>query len=163
MTRPRTSWSWPVLLAALLTACATLGAPSVAPRITLVGLRPVDFQLLEQRYRAKLRIQNPNEVPLRIRGLDFKLSVNGKHFADGVSHRALDVPAYGEALLRVDVSSSLARLFEQLRRLGNAGAPRWAYVISGRVAIEGMPVKLRFERKGVVDLSMPETPRGQAI
>ena len=152
-----------MVLATLLSACATLGVPTEAPRITLVGLRPVDFQLLEQRYRAKLRIQNPNDATLRIRGLDFKLSVNGKHFADGVSDQALDVPAYGEALLRINVSSSLARLFAQMRGLGDAHGPRWANVISGRVAIEGVPAKLPFERRGVIDLSAPDEPPGQSI
>jgi len=155
--------SWLAALAVVLAGCATLAVPTEAPRITLVGLRPLDIQLLEQRYRVRLRIQNPNDAPLRIRGMDFKLVVNGKRFADGVSDTALDVPAYGEALLRVDVSSSLARLFEQLRGLGNARAPRWDYVISGRVAIEGAPLELPFERKGKLDLSAPDQAPGRNI
>jgi len=151
------------VLTALLAACATLGVPGEAPRITLIGLRPLDIQILEQRYRVRLRIQNPNDAPLRIRGMDFKLRVNGKRFADGVSNRVLEVPAFGEALLAVDVSSSLVRLFEQLRGLGDGAAPRWDYVISGRLAIEGVPAKLPFERKGTLDLSVPDKARGQSI
>ena len=137
------------LILAAVSACATMRY-SESPRVHLVALRPLDIQLFEQRYRVRLRVQNPNPAELPIRGVDFELAVNGRAFASGVSAEPITVPAFGEAVLEVDVASSLVRLIEQFRTLGRSQSLN--YLVTGTIAVDGLPGRLPFRREGVLDL-----------
>ena len=75
--------------------CASVGTSVDTPYITLAGVWLVDVNLLEQRYRMRLRIQNPNPFSLNIDGLDYRVEINDKEFARGVSNQAFSVPRYG--------------------------------------------------------------------
>lgn len=69
----------------LLNACATLMQQFDPPYGNLAGLELKELGLLEQRYLLKLRVQNPNSVPLPIAGMNYDLAINNKKFARGVS------------------------------------------------------------------------------
>jgi LEA14-like dessication related protein len=133
------------LLGAVLGGCATLAGLSEAPRVRLVSITPVDFQLFEQRFLVTLQVQNPNARDITIRGLDYEIAVNDKPFAQGVSGKPLTVPAYGESTAEVEVVSTLARVLEQLQELGYRGKPSLDYAISGHVSIDGIPIPVPFE------------------
>ena len=140
--------------------CAGLIGLEKSPRVSLVNIKPVQIQLLEQRYLATLRIQNPNPVALPIEGLDYSISINGADFADGVSNDGVTVPAYGEATLEVNVTSTLVSLIDQLRRFEESG-DTLRYGITGTLGITGIPGGLSFEHDGEIDLR-PE-PAGRAV
>lgn len=146
----------PLLIGLLfLSGCASMLTRTEPPRVHLVGMQLQQAELFEQRYRLRLRIQNPNDFALNIRGLDFRVEINGERFADGVSNRSLEVPAYGEALAEVDVSSSLWSLARQLRDVGEAGLERMEYRLHGRVALTGHAIPVTFESVGNLGLLNP--------
>ena len=121
--------------AVLLTACASLRPAVQTPRLGLTDLEVVDFGLFEQRYRLQLRVQNPNPYALHIRGLDYTLHINEREFARGVSNQSLKVPAFSEALVEIDLVSSLAGVVAQLDELSSKRGDRLPYRLSGRVTI----------------------------
>lgn len=133
------------LIGAMLSGCATMAGISEAPRVRLVSITPVDFQLFEQRFLLTLQVQNPNARDITIRGFDYAIAVNDKPFAQGVSGKPLSVPAYGESTAEVEVVSTLERLLEQLQELGYRGKPSLDYAISGHVNIDGIPLPVPFE------------------
>jgi len=137
-----------------LTACSTLPGRPESPRVNLVGLQLVSVELFEQRYQVRLRVKNPNAFELPIRGLDFRLEINGEAFADGVSNQSVNVPAYGERVISLEVSSSLLQVFRQLQSLENNPSPGFAYRIRGSVAIGASGRRLPFDYAG--DMTMPE-------
>lgn len=141
------------LLGALLTGCATMTGLSEAPRVSLVSIVPVDFQLFEQRFAVTLQVQNPNAKDITIRGLDYAIEINGMLFAQGVSGKPITIPAYGENTAVVEVVSTLQRVMEQLQALGNRAKPSIDYGISGHVSIDGIPVPVPFEYRDT--LTMP--------
>ena len=143
-----------ILLLFMLGACAVMPGQSTPPRVDLVGLQVVSLDMFEQRYRVRLRIQNPNDIDLPVNGLDFSIDLNGRRFASGVSGEAIVVPRYGEAVLNVNVSSNVFRVFEQLRAIGSGKAERFSYRISGNISVANRFFKLPFEREGEVDLRM---------
>jgi LEA14-like dessication related protein len=148
----------PALTAAallLLTACSSLPVKTQSPRVTLIGLSLLSVDLLEQRYQVRLRIKNPNAFELPVRGMDFNLELNGKTFADGVSSQALDVPAYGESVVALEVSSSLLQVFRQLQSLDESASPGIRYRIEGSVALNNYR-RLPFEYSG--EIRAPESP-----
>ncbi len=134
-----------VLLAMLLTACAGLMTRPEAPRISLIGLKPVSVELFEQRFLVSLRLKNPNQFVLPIRGLDFNMDINGKRFANGLSASQVDIPALGEGQIDVEVSSSLLNTFRQLGAILEQGRG-FDYKIKGDVMLENRAFRLPFEQ-----------------
>ena len=146
------------LLGALLAGCATMAGISEPPRVILVGIEPVDLQLLEQRFRVTLQVQNPNATAITVRGLDYEIIVNDRVFAQGVSGRPFTVPAYGENTAEVEVVSTLQRVIEQLEALGSRGGGSIDYAITGQVSVDGVPIPIPFAYEDT--LSLPGTGDG---
>jgi len=137
-----------------LAACSALPTKPEPPRVTLVGLTLLSVDLFEQRYQVRLRLKNPNAFDLPIRGLDFRLDINDETFADGVSSTVVTVPAFGEEVVELEVSSSLLQVFRQLQSLEKKPSPSFGYRISGTVAVGPYGQRLPFDYAG--QLQLPE-------
>jgi LEA14-like dessication related protein len=144
----------------LLEACSGLPHKPEPPRVSLIGLNLVSMELFEQRYAVRLRIKNPNDFDLPVQGMDFHLDINGDTFADGLSNEALTVPAFGEAVLQLEVSSNLLQVLHQLQALQEHAADGLAYHIRGRVAVGSYGQRLPFEYSG--ELTPPQTRKPAA-
>ena len=142
-----------LILTLALLSCSTLTSKPESPRVTLVGLKLVSVELLEQRYQVRLRVKNPNTFALPIRGIDFRLELNGQTFADGVSSESVDVPAFGENVIELEVSSNLLQVFQQLQSLEQGRMPAFEYRISGSMATGVYGQKLPFDYAGELQLS----------
>lgn len=140
-----------------LNACALLSEQPRPPRVSLAGVQLVSMELLEQRYALKLRIQNPNDFALNIQGLDFEVELNQAPFASGVASQRLQVPAFGEALMQVEVSSSVWSLARQLREMGEGRQEEVGYRIHGRMSLGSRLMAIPFESTGMIPL-VPTAP-----
>ena len=145
----------------LLGACASISSLDKKPRVSLVNLQPVQIQLLEQRYVATIRIQNPNSVALSVHGLDYAISINGSQFADGVSSQRVTIPAYGEKTMELGVTSTIVQLVDQLRRF-NEIEGKVKYGITGTLGIDGLGIGIDFQREGEIDLQFERPQQGQS-
>lgn len=125
-------------------ACAGIGTIERPPRVSVVSIEPVALALLEQRYRVTLRVQNPNDRSIVVKGFDYAIRVNGELFGEGVSDERVELPAYGEALAEVELTSSLSRLLRQLQALIERRTPSLALSIEGGVSVEGVPGSIPF-------------------
>lgn len=139
----------------LFTACATLSEPARAPNVSLVDFQVADAGFFEQRYLLMLRVQNPNPVELSIRGMDYSLDLNGTQFARGVSDRKLVLPAYGEALVPVELISSLSAAVRILQQLGGEAV---RYELNGGVAVGEQGRRLPFSYEGELAIQQEEEP-----
>ena len=101
--------------------------------------------LLEQRYALQLRIINPNDADMPINGLSYTIEINQREFAYGVSRQAVTIPAYGEAVLEVEVVSSLLGMLRQLQSLQEDKPAVLDYRLSGKLGLANSPVRLPFE------------------
>lgn len=141
-----------LLLGTVVGGCATMAGLSEPPRVRVVSITPTHFQLLEQRFRVTLQVQNPNAQNITIRGLDYEIEVNDMIFAQGVSGKPITIPAYGESTADVEVVSTLQRLLEQLQALSARGKPTIDYAISGHVSIDGIPFPVPFDYRDTLTL-----------
>ena len=146
----------------LMSGCVGLGGIDTPPLVNLVDLRPGEMTLFEQRYLVKLRIRNPNDAPLEVRGMNYTIDINDQKFADGVSDKNFTVPPYGESVVEVKLTSSLLRLFEQLRKLDQRGKLVLDYRLSGGMSVAGLPTRYRFTHEDTLDLS-PSSTGGDAL
>jgi len=146
-----------------LAGCAALQSYPESPRVSLVSIKPVDMQMLEQRFVLELRILNPNSVAIPVAGLSYGLEINRREFAYGVSQQAVDIPPYGEALLQVEVVSNLLNVMRQLQQLADAPGGGLEYRLHGKIGLAGKHQRLPFDYSGKLvyrDPGSPDAPGG---
>ena len=146
------------MAALLLGACASLQRPEPV-EVILVGVEPLPGEGLELRMRVKLRVQNPNDLPLEYNGVSVQLDVQGKRFATGVSDAAGSVPRFGETIVEIPVSISVFRIARQaIGVMTNEYRGKLAYELTGTLAGPGFG-SVRFKSNGELTLP-PELVEG---
>ena len=90
-----------LLWAAGIAGCAGLGKPLETPRVSLADIQVQQSKGLETTFLVHLRVTNPNEVDLEIKGVECDLEINGKPFAYGISSTQVKVPAFGSETIPV--------------------------------------------------------------
>lgn len=145
-----------VLLVLGVSACSGVNALRQIvdpPRVSLSGVKLVSAGLLEQRYLLSLRVQNPNSVAIPVSGLDYRVDLGGSEFARGVSASSFSLPANGEDLVEIEVSTNLLESARHVYNLLKNGEDSVDYSLSGNVKVDLPFVKsLPFSRTGEVDL-----------
>ena len=146
-------WAALIGLAALTAGCAGLGKPLETPRISLANIQLLETSGMESAFMVQLRVQNPNEVDLDIRGVDCDIEINGKPFAYGMSNTPVRISAYGSDTVPVKVYTSVIDIFRGLLNL--QGREDLSYQVKGRVRMSGgafMPSSLPFNAQGTISV-----------
>jgi LEA14-like dessication related protein len=122
-------------LGALLSGgCASLQGREPI-EVIVAGVEPLQGEGLELRMLVKLRIQNPNDVPLDYNGVSVQMDVQGRRFATGVSDAAGSVPRFGEAIVKVPVSIPVLRIARQaVGIMTDEYRGKLAYEMTGKLA-----------------------------
>jgi LEA14-like dessication related protein len=127
--------------------CATLQGRE-AIQVFITGVEPLQGEALELRMLVKLRIQNPNDLPLDFNGVAVQMDVQGKRFATGVSDVGGSVPRFGETIVDVPVSISVFGIARQAYGIMNKEyRGKLAYEMTGKLAGPGFN-SIRFTSKG---------------
>ena len=109
---------------------------------------------------VKLRIQNPNDLPLDFSGVSVTMNVQGKPFATGVSDAGGSVPRFGEAIVNVPVSVSMLRMARQAMGVMTDEFPgKLTYEMNGKLAGPAFN-SVRFKSNGEFTLPAEITRSG---
>ena len=119
----------------LLAGCAGFGKTLEPPRINLSNVQFQESKALETVLQIELRVFNTNEVPIKVKGLDCDLELNGKSFAKGVSSVDQEIPAFGTATVPVTLYSSVVDIFRGI--MGLHKKEKLKFGVSGRLRLEG--------------------------
>ena len=87
------------------------------PEVRLLKVDVVKAKLLEQKFVLRFRVDNPNDMSLPIRGLNYNVKLNGVLLAEGQSDKSFTVPARGHQTFEVPVRTNLWR---HLKRIVNS-------------------------------------------
>lgn len=152
------------LVILLIPACAGM-VKKDPPRIQVADIQPGEIKALEAHFRVTLRVINPNETPLNIKGLSCDLEINGRRIASGVSSDAKVIPAYETDTMEISVYSSMVNMvgavigmLKQSQQTGG-GAEKIDYGISGKLKVAGFTAAVPFSTKGQLFLSDLTVPR----
>lgn len=137
-----------LLLLFSLNACVTL--PAHKPQISISNIVPVNATLLEQSFNVILRVQNPNDQPLKAKGVDFNVSLNGQFLGKGFSNTEIDIPAYGEKEITISMHTSLLTWLKQLNGK-NWKKGEFDYEVEGHLNPQGIG-SLSFKKQGKIKL-----------
>src|SRR5512137_2869879 len=91
----------------LLAGCAHLLGTADNPRVNIASLTPKDVKLFEQIFVMELRVMNPVDKELVIKGLAFNLEVHGQPFARGVSNESFTVGPFASHVVPVEAVTTL--------------------------------------------------------
>jgi LEA14-like dessication related protein len=80
--------------------------------------------------------------------MQYSLQINDREFAYGVSRQPVSIPAYGEALLDVDVVSNLLSVLQQVQEASTGKQHGLKYRISGNLRLGNQLGKLPFDYHG---------------
>ena len=142
------------LMTAVLAACASQTRLE-QPNLSVVGIEMLEGSLFTQRLKVRVRVQNPNDRELPIKGVSAKLEVAGNDFATGVSAQPFVVPAFGEAEFDLMVDASMAQTIIGMVGKGKQDGPRDSvdYRLSGKVSLSsGFVRSLPFDETGTLQL-----------
>ena len=144
----------------VLTSCATMHQGLQQPAISITDLRVQEVKPLEAVFLLELRVINPNDIELDIRGINCDLKLDGNHFATGVSDVQQKIPAFGTATLPVtiyastfDMIGSIIQMLQRVDQRNGTGKPLH-YELAGTVSLaEGTVRSLPFQAKGELNLN----------
>jgi LEA14-like dessication related protein len=153
------------LMVFILTSCATLGSRLEPPHISLAGLRVKEIRGLETAFDVDLRVLNRSNQALTVYGIDCDLSLNNRHFAQGVANPQKELAPYSSDIITLTVYSSMLDMAATVHRLitaANRQAPleKWTYATQGHLQIGGPGLLNRFpiDEKGEIDLTSLALP-----
>jgi LEA14-like dessication related protein len=137
-----------------LQSCSLFGPKLVVPRLKIVSIGMLSADLFSQQFLVRMNVQNPNDRELPIKGIDYKLFLQGDSFAEGVTNAPFVIPPLGESQfdlpVRTNFVSSIGRLVSRLN-----GKSKVEYVIEGTVFTKlGLFNKIPFQESGEVDLNL---------
>jgi LEA14-like dessication related protein len=148
-----------VSLAVSMFACALLGGCSLfvpkleTPQLSVVNVELQKSDLWEQRMRVRMRVVNPNDRPIPVKGLTCSLEVQGEELAHGVSGASFNVPALGEAEFDMNMTANMAGALIKLLGRGNSIGDQVEYRVKGKLSLsEGLLRSIPFEDKGTFKL-----------
>jgi LEA14-like dessication related protein len=137
-----------------LAACTGLGDLQT-PRLDVLGVQMLSTDMFAQRFTVRMHVQNPNDVELPVKGIDYKLLLMGDQFAEGVTNEPFVLPALGEAEFDMTVTTNFVSSFGRLiSRVGGGKLEDIEYELAGTLFIDkGMVRKVPFNKKGTVDFT----------
>ena len=127
---------WLIGWALCLAACSLLAPKFERPTLSVIGIEMVNGNLLQQNFRVRFNIQNPNDRALPVSGLHAVLSVGGEHIAQGQNDRAFVVPPRGNIDFDVMITANMALALLKLSRSMDQHADSTDYDISGAASID---------------------------
>lgn len=123
--------------------------------MSIVSVDLVKGDLFEQRIKARMKVQNPNDLELAVRGVTYTIELGGEPLATA-SGSSFVVPAKGTAefdmLVTANLAGTLLKLVEKARATG-ASLNQVEYRLRGQVRLErGALRTVPFDEKGVLKL-----------
>lgn len=144
------------LVAALLMLCAcSVFAPKLqSPTLTLVSVKMMSGDVFSQKFRVRVKVENPNDRDLPIRSIEYELFMQGDSFAKGESAAPFIVPSRGETefdlTMQTNFVSSLGRL---LSRFDGTSNTQVQYDLAGAIRLDKSLVRrIPFSQTGMIDL-----------
>ena len=141
-----------MLLALLLSACATMGKDVDPPKISLDGVHSIPGEGGGPRFRMDLRIQNPNQQDLDIAGISYGISVQDVELVSGVTNEVPLIEGYSEEVVSLEGGLNTLQLIRFFTKLGmdQRSLDRLEYTFEAKIDFHGFTPTQRISESGVI-------------
>lgn len=129
-----------------LSGCSLFVPRFERPTLSVVGVQLLKSDLWHQELRVRMRVQNPNDRSLPVKGILYQLDIEGQELAHGMSGDSFVVPALGEAEFDMSVSANMANMVFKLLSRNTSPVE---YRLYGKISLSsGLLRSIRFDDKG---------------
>lgn len=143
-------WALP-LLALLLAGCASVQNLE-APDLAIVSLKLQSADIFSQRLLVRMRVVNPNDRELPIKGISYRIEVNETQLGEGETDASFVVPAKGEAEFDMTVTANMVSALSKFFARGSK-PQSLDYRLVGSVSLSsGILRRIPFDERGSVQL-----------
>ncbi len=143
------------LLILLMSGCALLQDDLRPPAVNLVSISPAASSMTDLRFRCRLRLDNPNEVSLPIRGGELQLTLADRVAARGVLAEDVTIPARESREVDSIVSLNVVSAVALVTRMMADPDARIRYSIEGYVDVAVSRLgRIRFDDSGEFSLGL---------
>ncbi len=134
----------------LLSGCANL-VPTQPPKVSLVYLKRLPPEGLDQRFLLGLRLSNPNKKALPLRSLHYKVSLNGRELVTGMSGPLPTIAAQGDTLVELDARMNLINAVLRLGEILRGSDAGLTYQLDTDLELIGLP-DVHLSKTGPINL-----------
>jgi LEA14-like dessication related protein len=140
------------LLLPILAGCTLLFPKFKSPQLTVMNAQLLKGDVWTQHVKLHLKVHNPNDRRLPVKGLTYSIELDGQPFAQGESATSFVVPPQGDAEFDTTVNVNMASTL--LRYLGRGGgSENIEYRITGKVSLSaGLWRSIHFDQHGLFKL-----------
>jgi LEA14-like dessication related protein len=136
-----------------LSGCSLFVPKLETPKLSVVNVELQKSDIWEQRMKVRMRVENPNDRPIPVKGLTVALDVQGQELAHGVSGASFNVPALGEAEFDMNMTANMAGALLKLLGSNNQLGDSVDYRVRGKLSLsEGWLRSIPFEDRGTFRL-----------
>lgn len=144
-----------LMMAALFQGCTVLTPDFEEPSVQVTGLEPLPSSRGgDLRFRIRLRVDNPNSVPLSLAGLYYTLELAGHKVVTGTASDLPRIPAYGGDDIVVDASANLMGSFMAAAELMSMRGDTVPYTLEAKLGLQRtFPPSIRVRKSGEIRLT----------
>ena len=133
------------------TGCAVL-PKFESPKLTVVSVKLQGGDFFSQRLMVRMRVFNPNARDLPIKGIAYRMELNGAALGDGSTAAPFTVPSMGEVEFDMQITANLAGALGNLLAKRNS-SDSYEYRLVGDVNLaSGFLRRIPFDQRGHIKL-----------
>ena len=144
-----------LLMWMLLCSGCALTSNFAPPKFEIVSVAMISGDVFSQQFRIRLHVQNPNNLEMAVKKIEYKLYLQGDSFAEGTSEQPFVVPASGETEFDMAMSTNfVSSLVRVLGTLNDSPDNKMQYKFAGKVYLsKGVVKTIPFNEVGSVVLN----------
>ncbi len=139
-----------VLLAGLLSGCATMSPAYEQPIVSLSYFRPAEGGT---GFDVGLKILNPNREPLNLQGVVYTISVQGQDIIKGVGKGFEPIDGYSEGDIALTAAPNFIAGIRLLSELMNQQGSALEYEFEAKLDVGGFYPRVKISEAGSFNLS----------
>jgi len=127
----RTASLWVAII--LLGACAGMQPAYETPTVSVTSFRMLPSRDITPRFELELHVVNPNRFPLTLKGIAYKVYIEGREVLTGVSSKLPVIDAYGEGDVTLAVNTNLINSLRLINDLMRQHRETYHYKLDARL------------------------------
>jgi LEA14-like dessication related protein len=151
MPRLRTASFWIAFM--LLGACAVIRPAYEKPSVSITSFRLLPSTDITPRFEIGLHVINPNSFPLMLKGIAYKVFIEGHEVLTGASAKLPEIDAYGEGEITLAVNTNLINSLRVINDLMRQRRETYHYKLDARLDLGDTMPAMHVVEQGRVDLN----------
>jgi len=141
-----------------LHACTGMRSDFETPTVTVNSFRTIPSDTAMPKFEIGLHVTNPNREDLKLDGVAYRVSVEGRNLINGVGNDLPVIEGYGEGEFVVTAAVSIFQGAMLLKDLMNSPKEKLKYSFEAKLDIGAFAPPIRVKDEGEFSLQ-PSQPR----